>query len=75
MKLPGAAPVGGGANGSSTFAQTISPLAIVLLVLIIGASIYLWYQGYLRSRAAMVTIGAIAIVLVYLGFFAMRPPT
>lgn len=75
MRLPGAAAFGGGANSSSSFAQTISPLAIVLLVLIIGASIYMWYQGFLRSRAAMVTIAAIVVVLVYLGFFAMRPPT
>ncbi|HEX5239023.1 MAG TPA: hypothetical protein VFW39_11255 [Sphingomicrobium sp.] len=75
MKLPGAAPVGGGASGSSTFAQTISPLAIVLLVLVIGASIYLWRKHYLQSRAALITIAAVAVVLIYLGFFAMRPPT
>jgi len=75
MRLPGAASAGGAANSSSTFAQTISPLAIVLLVLIIGASIYLWRQHYLRSRAALVTIGAIVVVLIYVGFFAMRPPT
>ena len=74
MRLPGGAPLGGG-NGSSTFAQTLSPLAIVLLVLVVGASIYLWRQHYLRSRAALVTIAAVVVVLIYLGFFAMRPPT
>ena len=73
MRFPGAASAGGAAD--SSFAQTLSPLAIVLLVLIIGASIYLWRQHYLRSRAALVTIGAIVVVLIYLGFFAMRPPT
>jgi Kef-type K+ transport system membrane component KefB len=75
MRLPGGVPVGGGASGSSTFAQTISPLAIVLLVLIIGASIYLWRKRYLQSRAALVTIAAIVVVLIYLGFFAIHTPT
>jgi hypothetical protein len=75
MKLPGGAPVGGGANASSTFAQTVSPLAIVGLVLVIGASIYLWRQRYLHSRAALITIGAVVAVLIYFGFFAMQPPT
>ena len=73
MKIP--VPLGGGASSSSTFAQTLSPLAIVLLVLVVGASIYLWHQHYLRSRAALVTIGAIVVVLIYLGFFAMPTPT
>jgi hypothetical protein len=32
-------------------------------------------MGYVRSRAALIVIAAIVVVLVYLGFFAMRPPT
>jgi hypothetical protein len=53
----------------------MSPLAIVMLVLVLGASFYLWRQGYLRSRAGLITIVAVVIILIYLGFFANRPPT
>ena len=75
MMFSGRPPVGGGASGSSSLSQSLSPLAIVLLVLVVGASIYLWRKHYLQSRAALVTIAAIVVVLIYLGFFAMRPPT
>jgi hypothetical protein len=59
----------------SHWSATLSPLAIVALVILIGASAYLWYRGYLRSRAAMITLLAIAAVLIYAGFFALQPPT
>lgn len=59
----------------SQLSATMSPLAIVALVLVLGASIYLWRMRYLRSRAAMIVIAAICAVLIYLGFFAMQPPT
>jgi len=64
-----------GASGPSPWAATLSPLAIVALVLILGAGAYLWRMGYIRSRAALITLAAIVGVLIYLGFFAMRPPT
>lgn len=62
-------------GGSSAFAESASPLAIVALVLILGAAFYLWRLGYVRSRAALIVLLAIAGVLIYLGFFAMQPPT
>jgi hypothetical protein len=52
----------------------MSPLAIVALVLVLGAAIYLWRMRYLRSRAALIVLVAIIGALVYLGFFAMQPP-
>ena len=64
-----------GATGTSPWTATLSPLAIVALVIILGAAAYLWYQGYMRSRAALIVLAAIVAVLVYAGFFAMRPPT
>ena len=64
-----------GATGVSPWTATLSPLAIVALVIILGAAAYLWYQGYMRSRAALIVLAAIVAVLVYAGFFAMRPPT
>lgn len=68
---------GGGFPGRSEshWSTTLSPLAIVALVILIGASAYLWHRGYLRSRAALITLVAIAAVLVYAGFFALQPPT
>lgn len=53
--------VGTGVGGSMT-----QPAAIVLIVLILGASFYLWRMHYLRSRAALVTILAVIIALVFL---------
>lgn len=64
-----------GATGPSQWTATLSPLAIVALVIVLGASAYLWYMGYMRSRAALIVVAGIVLVLVYLGFFAMRPPT
>ena len=64
-----------GATGASPWTATLSPLAIVALVIVVGASVYLWYMGYMRSRAALIVVAAIVVVLIYLGFFAMRPPT
>jgi hypothetical protein len=49
----------------------ISPaVAIVLIVLILGASIYLRAQGGMRSRAGMLTVAGILVVLLYFAFFA-----
>jgi hypothetical protein len=64
-----------GATGPSQWTATLSPLAIVILVIVLGAAGYLWYSGYLRSRAALITLAGIVGVLIYLGFFAMMPPT
>jgi ABC-type siderophore export system fused ATPase/permease subunit len=68
-------PPASNATGPSQWTATLSPLAIVALVIIIGAAAYLWYMGYMRSRAALITLVGIVAVLIYLGFFAMQPPT
>ena len=64
-----------GSSGGSSLNATMSPLAIVALVLVLGAAAYLWRMGYMRSRAALIVLVAIIAVLIYLGFFAMQPPT
>jgi hypothetical protein len=46
------------------------PIAVVLMVLILGASIYIWTRGQLRSRAAMLAIAGILAVLAYFAFWA-----
>ena len=64
----------GEAVGGSDWSQNAQSVSIVLILLIIGGSIYLWREGYLHSRAALVTVAGILLFLVYLGFFAFPPP-
>jgi len=61
-------PVEGGSAASGSIAPQV---AIVLIVLILGASFYLWRMRYLRSRAAIVTILGVIIMLAVL---AWNPP-
>jgi hypothetical protein len=46
------------------------PTAVVLIVLILGATIYMWRRGHMRSRAGLVTIAGILLFLAYFAFFA-----
>jgi hypothetical protein len=50
------------------------PVTIVLIVLILGACVYLWTRGQMRSRAGLLTVGGILAVLLYIAFWA-TPPT
>jgi uncharacterized membrane protein len=57
---------------SANWSQPISQsTAIVLIVLILGASFYLWWTHHLRSRAGLI---AIAMVVVALAYFAISTP-
>ena len=47
-----------------------APVAIVLIVLIIGACAYLWTRGQMRSRAGLLTVAGILAVLLYFAFWA-----
>lgn len=64
---------GAPAAEGTDWAQNAQSISIVLILLIIGACIYLWREGYLRSRAGLVTIAFILGFLVYVGFFAFPP--
>ena len=66
---------GGSRSAEGALSQTGQPLAIVAAVIILGASIYLWYLGYLRSRAALIALAFIIGILIYVGFFYGYPPT
>ena len=48
------------AEGSASLA---SPAIIVVLVLLLGATIYLWRGRYIRRRTAYVVMAAIVIAL------------
>lgn len=70
MRYPG---IGG--EATSALAQVGQTAAVVLAVLIVGAAFYMWRLRYLRSRAAMIAIGALVLFLLYLGFFTGGAPT
>lgn len=52
-----------------------SPAAVVAIVLLLGASYYLWRKRYIRGPAALITILSIIVILSYFAFFKDRPPT
>lgn len=60
--LPSAA----GTQSSSTgFA---SPAIIIILVIILGATIYLWRQRYMRRKTAYIVMGVLTIAIIAAGF-------
>jgi len=61
MRLPNQ-PAAGGASASLA-----SPAVVVILVLLLGATIYLWRAGYLRPSTAYYTMAFLAIVLIAVG--------
>ena len=69
-------PGGGGSRATEgALSQSGQPFAIVAIVIILGACAYLWYIGYLRSRAAFVALALVIGFLIYFGFFYGYPPT
>ena len=53
--------------GGAVIGQSV---AIVLIVLILGACGFMWTQGQMRSRAGLLTVAGILIVLLYFAFWA-----
>jgi hypothetical protein len=55
---------------SDVASQPISQsTAVVLLVMVVGISFYLWRQRYLRSRASLIFLAMIIVALLYLAIF------
>lgn len=65
-------PKGGGAVASSGSLAT--PAIIVLLVLILGATIYLWRARYIRRRTAYVLMLVLVLALIGLGAWMYTNP-
>ena len=61
MRLPNQ-PAAGGASASLA-----SPAPVVILVLLLGATIYLWRARYLRPSTAYCTMAFFAILLIAVG--------
>lgn len=68
MKVPKAA------EGVANSAALAGPAIIVVLVLVLGATIYLWRARYIRRRNAYLTMGVLVVALAVLGFWMYSNP-
>jgi hypothetical protein len=68
MRVPKAA------EGVANSAALAAPAIIVILVLILGATIYLWRARYIRRRNAYLTMGVLVVALAVLGFWMYSNP-
>jgi hypothetical protein len=66
------APISTGSEGGTT--GLASPTIVVILVLMLGATIYLWRTRYLRPTTAYVTIAILVIALFVLGTLMYTSP-
>jgi len=56
--------VGSGGEGSAGFG---GPLIIVILVLMLGGTVYLWRKRYMRRKTAYLTLAVLGAALIYSG--------
>jgi Na+/H+ antiporter NhaC len=61
MRLPNQSAAGGAS------ASLASPALVVILVLLIGATVYLWRARYLRPSTAYYTLGFFTVALIVIG--------
>jgi uncharacterized membrane protein len=55
------------AASAGNSASLATPAIVVTLVLLLGATIYLWRARYIRTRTAYLTMAVLAVALVCLG--------
>jgi hypothetical protein len=55
------------AASAGNSASLATPAIVVTLVLLLGATIYLWRARYIRTRTAYQTMAVLAVALVCLG--------
>jgi hypothetical protein len=70
MKVPKTVGTSGGAASNSL----AGPAVIVVLVLILGATIYLWRARYIRRRTAYVLVPILSAAIVILGLWTYLNP-
>jgi hypothetical protein len=58
------APLPGSEGGTASLAN---PAIVVILVLMVGATMYLWRARYMRTRTAYITIGILVAALALFG--------
>lgn len=57
-------PLGRGGAEASTTSGVANPVIIVILVLVLGATIYLWRQRYIHRRTAYAVMATMVIAIV-----------
>jgi hypothetical protein len=61
------------ARNSESMASTLaSPAFLVVLVLLFGATVYLWRQRYIRRRAAYVVMTILGVTIAVVGLMMYR---
>jgi hypothetical protein len=70
MKVPKTVGTSGGVASNSLAA----PAVIVVLVLTLGATIYLWRARYIRRRTAYVLVPILSAAIVILGLWTYLNP-
>lgn len=53
-----------GGSSSGTIAGLASPALIVILVLLLGATIFLWRARYMRRKTAYIAMGVLVVLIV-----------
>lgn len=66
MRTPITEQAGGSGSGLTNAA------IVVVLVLMIGAVIFLWQAGYMRQRTAVITATLLFVVLALVGFWIYK---
>jgi hypothetical protein len=65
---------GGGGGGDGSGVSLASPATVVILVLLIGATFYLWRARYIRRNTAYVTMALLVVALAALIFWQYHHP-
>lgn len=67
-------PKGVGGTEAATSGSLAAPAVIVVLVLILGATIFLWRARYIRRRTAYVLVPILSAAIVILGVWTYLHP-
>jgi hypothetical protein len=52
---------------AATTSSVSGPMVVVVLVVMLGATIYLWRNRYMRRRTAYVTMSVLVVLLIVVG--------
>ena len=69
MKVPK-----GGGGGAATSASLGLPAVVVILVLMLGATVYLWRARYIRRQTAYILMLVLALGLLVYGAWLYQHP-
>lgn len=64
-----------GSSSSIRSLDMVSPTIVVFLVLLLGATIYLWRARYVRRKTAYVIMAFLGVILIAVGISMYTPHT